>query len=549
MASRTLVIKTKMDNKDFHAQIKQMEHEIEDLQNTYEIIANESPYSNQAEDLRNLEADIEKATNKLKNFRMQQDKIDMQDSFNMDFSSVEKGMDKTIKRVAKWGIALFGIESIYGGIRNAMGIITQYNDGLNNKIESIKYTLAMSLEPIITKIVNWVYTLIQYVNYLAKAWFGVDLFANATANSIAQANKNTREMKKSLAGFDTANTLSDNGLASGISGNVQAIKPLEEAEAPKWLVWIKENGKNIAQVIAEITTIIILLKTGVSGLMGLGIGIAIAGIIKLILDVINYINNPSWENFKNVLGSLELALVGVSLAMIAFNATNPLGWITLAIAGVIAVTKVIVDNWNNIKAVLSSVGNWIYKNVISPVSGFFVGLWNGVYESAKNTWNRVKNLFKTGGEIFNGLKDGIVSSFKAIVNTLIDGINRIIKIPFQSINGLLNKVRSSSVLGVQPFKGLWNENPLPIPKIPKLAVGGIINNPGHGVPLGNAIGGEAGREGVLPLTNSTTMRELGREIGKHVTINVDLTTRLDSRVLSRTMQQVQNERNFAKNGV
>ena len=38
--------------------------------------------------------------------------------------------------------------------------------------------------------------------------------------------------------------------------------------------------------------------------------------------------------------------------------------------------------------------------------------------------------------------------------------------------------------------------------------------PNKGTMLGSAIGGESGREGVLPLTDTQAMAELGKEIGK-----------------------------------
>lgn len=39
---------------------------------------------------------------------------------------------------------------------------------------------------------------------------------------------------------------------------------------------------------------------------------------------------------------------------------------------------------------------------------------------------------------------------------------------------MLNKIRNAGVGKVKPFKGLWGENPLTIPQIPKLANGAVI---------------------------------------------------------------------------
>ena len=39
---------------------------------------------------------------------------------------------------------------------------------------------------------------------------------------------------------------------------------------------------------------------------------------------------------------------------------------------------------------------------------------------------------------------------------------------------MLNKIRNTSFLGVEPFKGLWSQNPLKVPVIPSLANGGVL---------------------------------------------------------------------------
>jgi hypothetical protein len=82
----------------------------------------------------------------------------------------------------------------------------------------------------------------------------------------------------------------------------------------------------------------------------------------------------------------------------------------------------------------------------------------------------------------------------------------------------------------------------------KLASGGIINNPGRGVPVGMAIAGEAGREGIIPLTDSRAMAELGQEIGKYVNINNMINNYIDSRRLNQLMAKSQNRDDFARNG-
>jgi len=122
------------------------------------------------------------------------------------------------------------------------------------------------------------------------------------------------------------------------------------------------------------------------------------------------------------------------------------------------------------------------KNVFAPVANFFKGIWNGIKsafgsvtswfkDTFSKAWTAVKNVFSTGGKIFSGIKEGIASTFKTVVNGIIGGINKVIAVPFNAINGLLNKIRNISVAGIEPFKGFIKHNPLSVPQIPKLATG------------------------------------------------------------------------------
>ena len=82
---------------------------------------------------------------------------------------------------------------------------------------------------------------------------------------------------------------------------------------------------------------------------------------------------------------------------------------------------------------------------------------------------------------------------------------------------------------------------------PKLAVGGIINQPGRGVAYNGAIIGERGAEAVLPLTDSQQMALLGEAIGKYITINANITNTMNGRIISKELQKIQNESDFAYN--
>lgn len=175
------------------------------------------------------------------------------------------------------------------------------------------------------------------------------------------------------------------------------------------------------------------------------------------------------------------------------------------------------DAWNGIKAIWSIVSGWFNDNVVKPVQNFFSGMWDNVKKGASDAWNgitetfahvadwfhekfsaawqRVKDVFSTGGQIFDGIKDGITNAFKSVVNAIIRGINRVIAIPFNKINDVLGTLRDFEFLGKKWFEGIIST--FEVPSIPELARGGILKKGQVGLLEGS------GAEAVVPLEKNT----------------------------------------------
>ena len=71
--------------------------------------------------------------------------------------------------------------------------------------------------------------------------------------------------------------------------------------------------------------------------------------------------------------------------------------------------------------------------------------------------------------------------------------------------------------------------------------------PSRGIPIGGALAGERGAEGVIPLTDSQQMALLGEAIGRYITINAQITNTMNGRVISRELHKIQQENSFASN--
>ena len=248
------------------------------------------------------------------------------------------------------------------------------------------------------------------------------------------------------------------------------------------------------------------------------------GIVDALKDVGTWIKENIWEPFKE--GFKEaFDIHSPSKKMEDFGVNIIEGLCQGITDSIDKVKEACKEIWEAIKEKFSDVGGW-FK------------------EKFTDAWEKVKEVFTDGegGTIFSGIKEGISETFKGIVNKLIDGINKIIRVPFNKINSTLNTIRGIEVLGVSPFKNLWGYNPLSIPEIPKLALGGIVNRPGRGVP---AIIGEAGAEAVLPLENNTEWMDiLADKIGGNVTIPIYM----DGKKIATYVVDIQKKKAFALNG-
>lgn len=247
------------------------------------------------------------------------------------------------------------------------------------------------------------------------------------------------------------------------------------------------------------------------------------GIKKWFADVGKKIKENIWEPFKKAFKD-AFGIHSPSVKMKEFGGDIIDGLWNGITAGIAKIKLAATTIWSTIKGVFSSVGDW-FKNKFS------------------DAWEKVKGVFSKGGEAFEGIKEGISETFKNIVNGLIGGINKVISVPFNAINSMLNKIRDIKVLGATPFSGMWSYNPLKVPQIPKLALGGIVNRPGRGVP---AIIGEAGAEAVLPLENNTEwMDVLADKIsGGNITIPIYL----GGKKIAEYVVDLQKKRAFAMNG-
>lgn len=187
--------------------------------------------------------------------------------------------------------------------------------------------------------------------------------------------------------------------------------------------------------------------------------------------------------------------------------------------------------WDFISGIWNVVATWFNDTIIQPVANFFSGMWDGLKNGATNAWNGIKNVFSAvasffgnifsqawekvktvfsvGGKIFDGIKDGIVTAFKTVVNAIIRGINKVVKLPFEGINNVLSTLQNITIVGVQPFS--WLSWRAPVPQIPELERGGVLKRGQVGLLEGN------GAEAVVPLEkNAAWIKKTAEDLKKQL---------------------------------
>jgi phage-related protein len=260
-----------------------------------------------------------------------------------------------------------------------------------------------------------------------------------------------------------------------------------------------------------------------------GVWDAIVGIAQAAWELIKYPFEEAGEYFKTVCELIKKAWDGIvawfgNIFKGIKDAFKDAGtWFTKkfeeAKTGVQNAFKTVGtwfgDRWKDIKNAFSATGSWFkttfetaYANTTNAFKNAktgFANVWSNikagfgnVSDWFKNTfskaWEAVKNVFSSGGKIFDGIKDGILSGLKAVINKLIDGINKVVKVPFDGINSALRTIKNTSIAGIKPFSWLPT---ISVPQIPRLAKGGIIDQ------ATLALIGERGKEAVVPLENNT----------------------------------------------
>lgn len=421
-----------------------------------------------------------------------------------DFSSALADIASVFSSPTAINIGANLITAIVNGALGAMVVIKQLGldilDTLTGPIIENKDKIKQALEETLKPIETITETLANAVNDTLKSIF------DAYEEHVKPAFDNIKQGLSDIVGtlLDSYNTYIAPVL-NEISGRFQEM----------WEEHIQPAIDGIITFIGKITELVSLVFKNIFApfieflmeTLAPVVGDVIDTIWDIIEDVVSFISDCI-KTITDVLNSILDFLLGVfsgdwvkvwndicsffediwdSMCQFVDDAINSIKSVIDDVLGAIedtwnnvweGVSNFVGDIWDGICSTIDSAINGVQdaiSGVLDKISSIWEDMWSGLKDFVKSTWDKIIDLFGEGGKIFSGVVGGIANVFKNIVNCILDGINKVIRVPFDTINGLLNTIRTIDIPIIgQPFLGLWGKNPLPVPQIPKLAEGGYV---------------------------------------------------------------------------
>jgi TP901 family phage tail tape measure protein len=238
-----------------------------------------------------------------------------------------------------------------------------------------------------------------------------DSFNSFLRSGAPTAQSYTAAMQKMMggaAGLNTALMLTTGSGLQQFQSNVATVTAVAHKANTEVDGWTQVQG-TFNQKMSEAKQT--LINTGIA------IGTALLPYVTKLMGVIIGILTPigQWISQHQKLIALLLAIVGPMLmvvgvfltltkivglaraAMLAFDAamtlieeTNP---IILALTAIIVVVVLLIQHWQQVKAVLSVVWAWM-KVAAKDVADFFVRIWRDVANFVKGIWDDITGYFK-----------------------------------------------------------------------------------------------------------------------------------------------------------
>lgn len=415
--------------------------------------------------LQGLQADQAKANDAIGAY------MQKQQSAAASTSKVSEQMGKFAKRIATIAKKVFIFTMIAKALRAMRSVLLNTINAdkqMSASLAQIRGNLLTAFAPIygfvlpaIRTLLSWLAKLTAVISSVFGAIFGQTASqAQANAKALYQqasatsaAGDAAEKAKRQLSGLDEMNRWESNDSSGGGGGGGGSAAPDFSGVSQ---VKLPDNVQaGLAKIGEALRSIIESLKR-----------IWDSPVVQFIVKTVLYV---AMQRIAWILSSVGLVLEGIA------DILDGNVW-----EGIKKVGRGLLDLMNPIGGLQDD-----FKSLWEKVASGAVAAWYGIKSAFKSVpewfqgkfrdaWQKVKDVFSTGGRIWSGIKEGIESTFRTVVNAIIRGMNTIIAVPFNKINSMLNTIRNAHFLGISPFQNMWGVNPLPVPQIPMLARGAVI---------------------------------------------------------------------------
>ena len=184
-------------------------------------------------------------------------------------------------------------------------------------------------------------------------------------------------------------------------------------------IWAIIKGVQIVERLFNLTKALkdaegILSGLGTAQIFGViaGVGIILAGIIKAVIDI-----GTHSASLVDILNDLSIVLVGIGTVLVSLNASNPFGWISIAIGLIGVLATSFMDNrteQEKLKEASENLAkaqrdvNEAYQEYVNAGKSHL-----SAFENAKKEWY---NAIKNGDMTLNDLKGKNLELYRAYLN-------------------------------------------------------------------------------------------------------------------------------------
>lgn len=384
---------------------------------------------------------------------------------------ISKTLGSSVKKLAKYGVALLGFQGIYSLLKSSM------NDWLNGSskeakqlqadISNLKANIGAALAPAIQSVLQIFYKILAVVGAIVKAFANINIFAKKTAKSTASTAKSSKQTSNNLASFDNLDVLKkDDNSGDGSAG----INPTDLSSLMKQYEELAEKIKNIFAFIFEPfkkawettgQTVMNAIYNAFNGIKNLCVAIGssfvkiwtngtaqktIELLLNLFADLLNIVGNianalaNAWKNNNN----------GDKLVQALTDAFNNLLTIVESVVKCIAdwTASTSFQNFlNGIMGILATLGEWLKK-----ITQWLVEIWEN---GGKETFEKLLSTLSKVGEAIVTVVGVVLQALTPVVEWILSTLQPVISGVITAIGYVLDALSGLMDFIIGVFTGDW----------------------------------------------------------------------------------------------